>query len=305
MKNLESLDLFVRIVERRGMAAAGRELGLSAATVSARLASLEEHFGARLLTRTTRSLSPTSEGLVLLEGARRVLDEVHALESLVRRGADHLSGSIRVSAPIDIGRSWLVPLIDAFVAKHPSLHVELHLSDGYVDLAGGRFDLALRYGALHDSTLVVRKLVQVRRIVCAAPRYLERHAAPVVPKDLEDHNCLLMRFGDEPDSRWPFVVKGKPVRISVRGNRASNDGELVRRWCVRGFGVALKSEADVGRDLRAGRVVRLLREFEAPATDLQLVYAAGRAPARRVRALRDHVIDASATLMPSVATMTK
>lgn len=296
VNNLEILELFVLIVEKGGMAAAGRELGLAPATVSARVATLEEHFGTRLLNRTTRSLSPTSEGLALLEGARRVLAEMQAVETRVRLGAEHLSGSIRVSAPIDIGRNWLVPLIDGFIAEHPQLHIELYLSDGYVDLVGGGFDLALRYGALHDSTLIVRRLAQVRRIVCAAPSYLERHGSPAIPKDLEGHNCLLMRFGDEPDRHWPFVDDDRPVRVSVSGNRTSNDGELVRLWCVDGLGVALKSEADVGRDLEAGRLMPLLVDYEAPATDLQLVYPGGRTPARRMRSLLDHVIDASRSL---------
>src|SRR5690606_2266479 len=161
-----NLRLYLLIVEKGGMAAAGREMGLAPATVSTRLAALEDHFGTRLLHRTTRSLSPTSEGQALLEGARRVLAEMDGLESRRRYGASRLAGSIRLSAPSDLGRNWLMPLLDSFAEEHPELEFDVHLSDGYVDLTGQGFDLALRYGRLQDGSLRIRKLAELRRIVC-------------------------------------------------------------------------------------------------------------------------------------------
>ena len=293
---LENLKLFVLIVERGGMAAAGRELGLSPATVSARLAALEQHYDARLLHRTTRSLSLTSEGAELLDGARRIAAEMEELDARVRLGADRLSGPVRLTAPVDIGRRWLIPLIDSFLAAHPDLGIDLHLSDSYVDLAGAGFDLALRYGALEDSTLKVRKLAEVQRVVCAAPSYVKRNGPPKRPEDLRHHNCLLMRFGAEPDHRWRFTVDGREVRIPVHGDRVANDGELVRQWCLEGHGIAFKSAVDIGPDLKAKRLVRLLRGFETEPTELQLVYPGGRPPARRIRALLEHIVDARAQL---------
>lgn len=294
---LEHLRLFALIVERGGMAAAGRELGLSPATVSARVAWLEEHYGTRLLNRTTRSLSPTSEGVAVLEGARRVLEELEELEGRVRFGAEHLSGSVRLSAPVDLGKRWLIPLLDQFIEAHPEVHIDLHLSDGYVDLAGNGFDLALRYGMLHDSSLRSRRLAQVRRVVCASPEYLARRGTPRHPEELCEHDCLVMRFGEGQDVRWPFVIEGSEVSVTVRGNRTSNDGEVVRHWCMKGYGIARKSQADIHEALSSGALVALLADHEVAAVDLQLVYSAGKAPARRVRALMEHVITASETLV--------
>ncbi|MEL7370186.1 MAG: LysR family transcriptional regulator [Myxococcota bacterium] len=289
---LENLRLLVSIVEKGGMAAAGREWGLSPATVSARLAALEEHYGTRLIHRTTRSLSLTSEGAVLLEGARQIIAEMDDLEARVRLGAERLFGTMRITGPVDLGRGWLVPRLDAFLAKHPHLKLELQLSDGYVDLSRFGFDLALRYGTLSDSTLRVRKLTTVRRMACASPSYIEKNGTPQTPEDLAHHNCLVMRFGGEPDHHWPFKVDGKEVRISASGNRVANDGDLVRRWCLDGHGIALKSDLDIRADLDAGRLVPILTAFEADPTELQLVYPGGRSPSRRIRALIEHIVAA-------------
>lgn len=294
---LDNLQLFVLIVERGGMAAAGRELGYSPATVSARVVALEEHFGVRLLNRTTRSLSLTAEGRALFEGAQQVLAQMQALDGRVRMGADMLVGGIRVSAPVDLGRQWLVPLLDAFLEAHPALEVDLHLSDSFVDLNSCGYDVAVRYGALQDSSLRVRQLATVRRLVVASPEYLRRAGTPTTPEALSEHQCLLMRFGDDSERRWPFVVDGAQVDQAVGGARTSNDGELVRRWCVAGLGIARKSEPDVVEELRSGRLVRLLEPYEAPPVALQLISPGGQPPARRVRLFMDHLI---ASKVPSL-----
>ena len=135
---LDNLALFLRIVEKGGLAAAGREFGLSPATVSERLTALERHYGAALLTRTTRAISLTDEGRTLVDGARRLLAEADELESRVRLGVQTLSGPVRLSAPADLGRERVVPVVDAFLAEHPGVTVDLHLGDGYVDVVGQR-----------------------------------------------------------------------------------------------------------------------------------------------------------------------
>ncbi|WP_034177120.1 LysR family transcriptional regulator, partial [Burkholderia ambifaria] len=155
---LDNLALFLRIVEKGGLAAAGREVGLSPATVSERLAALESHYGAALLTRTTRAISLTDEGRTLVAGARRLLAEADELESRVRLGAQTLSGPVRLSAPADLGQARVVPVVDAFLAEHPGVTVDLHLGDGYVDLVGQGLDFAIRRGTLADSALRSRSL---------------------------------------------------------------------------------------------------------------------------------------------------
>jgi DNA-binding transcriptional LysR family regulator len=182
-----------------------------------------------------------------------------------------------------------VQLIDSFMAEHPQVRVDLTLTDGYVDLVAQGIDLALRFGTLKDSTLQQRKLGSNRRLVCAAPSYLKRHCIPRKPADLADHDCIRIRFGDTVDHAWAFSIKGKPVTQIVRGSRISNDGELVRAWCLRGYGIALKSDWDVAEHIAKGELVVLLAKYAPARTSLSLVYPGGRTPPRRIIALMDHV----------------
>lgn len=271
------------------MAAAGRELGLSPATVSERLAALEGHYGTALLTRTTRALNLTDEGRVLVEGARRLLAEADELESRIRHGTDALTGPIRCSAPEDLGRRTIVPLIDSFLDAHLSVSVDLHLADGYVDLVGQGFDFAVRHGVLADSSLRAKSLGDNRRIVCASPGYLATHGTPAHPDDLAHHECIVMRFGQNLDREWTFLVDGKPHRVSVRGRRIANDGGLVRLWCTQGRGIALKSIRDVEEDLATGALVEVLKTFNSGTTALQIAYPDSAVQPRRVRCLIDHI----------------
>lgn len=287
---IDNLTLFALIVEKGSLVAAGREAGLSSTTVSERLAALEAHYGVVLLNRTTRSISLTDEGQMVLERARHILAEIQDLESQVKYGADSLSGLIRISAPHDLGRSLIAAEVAQFLEDHPAVRVDLLLSDGFEDIVGGGIDLALRFGKTSDSSLRVRPLRYVRRIACAAPAYLARHPAPRRPEDLRDHNCLLMRFGGTLDYLWPFEVDGQFVSINVQGDRSTNDGALVREWAIAGYGIALKSELDVGPALRDGSLVEILPDHAAPALPLQMLFPPSRTQPRRVKALAERLM---------------
>ncbi len=180
--------------------------------------------------------------------------------------------------------------IAGFLADHPAISVELQLSDGYVDMVGQGFDIALRFGKITDSSLRIRTLGRVRRVVCAAPAYLAVHGVPKHPQDLKDHNCLIMRFGAGPDNVWHLGVEGAPETVTVRGDRVANDGALVRQWCLDGHGIALKSELDVGPYIRSGRLIQILAEHAPPPAPLQMLFPPGRAQPRRVRALADRLV---------------
>jgi DNA-binding transcriptional LysR family regulator len=292
MMILDNLVLFLRIIEKGGLAAAGRELGLSAASVSERLVALEKYYGAALLHRTTRAINLTDEGRLLVQGARRLLAEADELEALIRLGVEKISGPIRLSAPIDLGRSYVVPTLDAFLTEHPEVTIDLNLTDGYVDLVGQGQDFAIRYGELADSTLRVKRLAENRRIVCASPAYLKTRGTPQYPDDLVHHECLVMRYGLTTDREWPFLIDGKERRVVVQGHRIANDGELVRVWCRNGFGISRKSLLDVEADLREGALVELLRDFSSGRTGLQIVYPATQAQPKRVRLLIEKIAEA-------------
>jgi DNA-binding transcriptional LysR family regulator len=286
---ISNLSLFLQIVEKGSMAAAGREAGLSPTTVSERLSALESHFGVVLLNRTTRAISLTEEGRTLVEGARHLLGEVNDLEGRIRHGAQTLSGTIRISAPSDIGRNAVSNAINLFLAEHPAISIELILTDGYVDIVGEGIDLALRFGPVIDSSLRAKNLGNKKRIICAAPSYLEQYGKPTKPFDLKSHNCIVMRFGTRLDNVWRFGSNTLQQVITVKGNRISNDGALVRRWGLDGLGIILKSEFDVGADISAGNLIELLSDYAPAPTPLQILFPPSRAQPSRVRALAEHL----------------
>lgn len=287
--NLDHVRLFQRIVELGSMAAAARETGLSATSVSERLAALEAHFGVTLLHRTTRSISLTDAGRTFWQGAEQILEDTASLESQIRHGAETLSGLVRISAPSDLGRGLVSAAIDHFQTENPEVRFELHLYDGYVDIVGEGVDIALRFGPITDSSLRVRPLGEISRIVCASPDYIAENGRPEAPEDLAGHQCLIMRFGELLDNQWVFAQGTRKRTVMVNGRRISNDGHIVRMWCVAGAGIALKSELDIAEDLRTGRLVALLEDFKAPPRPLQMLFPPSRRQPTRVRAFADHL----------------
>lgn len=285
MDLLTNLSLFIRIAEKGGLGAAGRDMGFSPASVSERVSALEAHYGTRLLNRTTRAVSLTDEGRQLLTGARQLVGDAADLKSQIRHGNDHLSGMIRITATFDLGRNRLAPILDQFIEQHPDIEIDLILSDGQIDIVTQGIDLAVRFGTLSDSSLMRRRLGPSRRVVCASPAYLERFGTPQTPNDLMDHNCLLIRFGDQVDHEWPLQIGGRNRPVRVHGNRIANDGEQIRNWIVNGYGIGIKADWDIAEDVKAGRIVPILTDFAPSESDLQLVYPAGRPLPKRVRCL--------------------
>lgn len=286
---LENLALFLLIVEKGGLSAAGREIGLSPTSVSERLGALEKHYGATLLTRTTRSISLTDEGRMLMDGARRMLADAEEIESNIKLGTERISGLIRLSAPVDLGRNRIVPILDQFLEDNPNVSLDLNLTDGFLDLAGQGIDFAIRYGALSDSTLRVRKLSEGRRVVCASPAYLSVHGTPQHPSELAQQQCILMRFGANIHREWQFRADGRSFKVLVSGRRIANDGDQVRQWCLAGHGICIKSYIDVRDDLEAGRLIEVLETYSLQGVDLQIVYPSGHALPRRVKLLMDEI----------------
>jgi len=289
---LKSLALFTQIVEKGSLRAAAHELGFSPATVSERLAALEAHYGVVLLNRTTRSIHLTDEGRLLFEGAKEILSNIEELDSQIRFGSETFSGHIRVSAPIDLGRRIIAKEINSFMQEFPAITIELLLSDGFVDIVNEGIDMAVRFGTIADSTLRARPLGQKRRVLCAAPDYLDKHGIPIKPADLREHNCLVMRFGTHLDNVWKFGATQMKQVVTVKGNRISNDGALIHEWGLSGHGIMLKSELDVSKEIADGRLTELLADYAAPPLPLQLVFPPSRSQPRRVKAFSDRLAQA-------------
>ncbi len=253
---LHEIAVFARIVGTGSLSAAARDLGLSPALISRRLAALEARLGVRLINRTTRSLHLTDEGASYYETCTRVLAEMEEADAAVSAGRAEPRGVLRVALPASFGNQHVAPLVPAFAARYPLVQLALSLSDRAVSVVEEGFDLAIRIADLADSSLAARKLAPNRRVVCASPAYLRRYGAPRAPEDLAQHNCLTTTdFSMHWDYRAP---DGKPGSVRVTGRYACDNWEVLRDWALAGMGVALKSTWDVRRHLEDGSLVSLL-----------------------------------------------
>jgi DNA-binding transcriptional LysR family regulator len=255
---LQEITVFARIVGTGSLSAAARDLGMSPALVSRRLASLEARLGVRLVNRTTRSLHLTDEGSAYYETCTRVLADIEEADAAVSAGRAEPRGILRVALPAAFGNQHVAPLVPRFVERYPDVQLALSLSDRTVNVIEEGFDLAIRIADLADSSLAARKLAPNRRVVCASPAYLQRHGAPRSPEDLAQHNCLATDFSMNWDYRGP---DGKPGSVRVSGRYACDNWEVLREWALAGLGVALKSTWDVRRHLEDGSLVSLLPAY--------------------------------------------
>ncbi|MBS0471253.1 MAG: LysR family transcriptional regulator [Proteobacteria bacterium] len=286
---LADLRLFVAIVERGSLSAAADALGLSPGAVSQRLAALEQTLGTQLLRRTTRRSQLTDAGNRFHDTARRVLAELDDLGESLAAEQGTLRGPVRVTAPLDLGRNHVAPVLDAFVDAHPGVSASLVLSDTALDLAQNNIDIAIRYGRLPDSALQLRRISTNRRFPVASPAYLDKAGRPAKPQDLHAFNCMPLLRGEGRFDLWPFVADGVLTEVKVVGDREANDGDLLRRWAVEGRGIVLKSAWDVVADIETGLLEPLLTTFCPPDVDLQIVLPAMKQRPRRVIALVEHL----------------
>ena len=253
--SIQEMAVFARVVGAGSLSAAARELGLSPALVSRRLAALESRLGVRLINRTTRSLHLTDDGATYYEACARVLADIEEADATVSAGRVEPRGALRVALPASFGLQHIAPLIPRFAERYPQIQLALSLSDRTVNLIEEGFDLAVRIAHLEDSSLTARKLAPNRRVVCASPAYLKRHGAPQTPQELTQHNCLTTTdFAMNWDYKGP---DGKPGSVRVTGRYACDSWEVLREWARAGLGIALKSTWDVHRLLADGSLVEV------------------------------------------------
>ncbi|MFL6697306.1 MAG: LysR family transcriptional regulator [Vitreoscilla sp.] len=286
--DLQDMELFVRAVAAGSLSAAGRELGLSPAVASKRLARLEAQLGARLLQRSSRRLGLTDGGALYLERCQAILADVAEAEELLGGDDGRLGGTLRVSATSALGRRWVGPAVAAFAAKHPDLAIHLSLSDRLVDLVESGVDCAVRVGPLGDDRVVARKLADNRRVVCATPEYLKTHGTPQTPAELARHACLVLSSGAALHADWRFrPPRGVATHVRVRGRLVSDNGQQVHDWMLAGHGLARRSIWDVADELASGRLVEVLREWSDEEAPVSAVYASRRHLPRRTRLFID------------------
>lgn len=260
MTRLEDLDIFAQVARNLSMSAAGRELGLSPAVVSKRIKHLEERLGTRLFQRTTRQLSLTEAGQGFLIRIEAILAGIEDAEAFIAGRAEEARGTLKISAPTSFGRMHVAPHLKPFMQANPGITINLTLSDEFIDLVAGGYDLAIRIGELTDSSLVARRLAPVRRLLCASPDYVSTHGMPETLADLDRHVCLAPHNNDT----WRLEGPDGPVIYRPQGPLVTNSSEVIREAVIAGLGIALRSTWDVGPELKSGKLLPVLPFLEAP-----------------------------------------
>lgn len=280
-----SLRLFLRIAALGGVSAAAQDLALSPASASARLVKLEEAIGVRLFNRTTRAVSLTTDGEAFLPYAQQIIETLETGLNAVKGQGAEAEGLLRITMPGSFGRMHIIPALAEFQARYPLISLDLRLSDEVLDVVEGAYDLIIRNAPLADSSLIVRKLASDRRLLVAAPAYLERKGAPSTPDDLIEHQCGVLAD----ITRWKFE-NGQV--ITVPRSFAVNDGEALRKLLEQGMGIGIKSVWNASESLKSGLLVEVLPQFPlVTETSLWLLYPSRRIIAPKVHAMIDFLLE--------------
>ncbi len=273
MDRLKTLETFVAVVARGSLTAAAVAEGVAPAIIGRRLDALEARLGVKLLLRTTRRISLTTEGTAFLEDCQRVLADLANAEASVSAGGVQASGHLRITAPAGFGRRHVAPLVPWFREQHPEVTVSLNLSDRVVDLGGEGVDCAVRVGDLPDSSLVSLRLADNRRLCVATPAFLKRHGTPQHPSDLARFDCLALSSDASQTRGWAFQTGGQQVVYTKPGGPLDcSDGQVLHDWCLAGYGIAWRSTWEVEAEIASGQLVSVLDAFAAPPNGIYAVF---------------------------------
>ena len=288
MDRLTATRVFVEVVERGSQTAAADALEMSRAMVSRYLGELETWVGARLLHRTTRKLSLTGAGELLLEQCREMLVMADAMQSVSRTDEAAPRGTLRIACSQSLAQAWLVHALDDFTRLYPQVSVDLLVGSQAVNLVEARIDLALRITNQLDPNLIARQLAVCRSVVCATPAYLARHGTPQRPEDLAQHNCLSYAYFGR--SIWEFSRAGEPHAVAVSGNLSANESMVLLEAVLADIGISLQPRYSVGAHLRSGALVQLLPDYEPQQLGIHALYGTRRQMPPALRALLDFLI---------------
>lgn len=286
---LEDLQVILKVAEFRSITAAAASLDMRTATASAAIKRVEASLGVDLFVRTTRQLRLSTAGERYLPHCEQALQMLDVAKQSVKEDLAIVDGELRIGLSSDLGRNVVLPWLDDFLESYPKLSVKLNVSDSNVDFYRDSIDIALRYGSPKDANLYGFKICNVPRILCATPEYLQNYSMPKHPDELTLHNGLFYQLHDIIHDVWSFSHNETVCKIKMTGNRAANDGDLVRRWCIAGKGVATKSSLDMAADLLAERVVSVMPEFQPTATELWIICPSRQSITPAVRLLRDEL----------------
>ena len=269
--NTSDLNIFIRIVETGSITETAKQLSFTPAAVSSALKRLENQLDIQLIIRTTRQLRITPQGEQFLFYCRRALDSLEQGRIAAHQTQGTVSGKLRLSVSSDFGRNTLLPWIEELLEQHPLLSIELTVGDSISNFFQDQVDMVLRYGKPEDSTMISFHIATMKRITCASPTYISKFGEPSHPENLVEHNCLQHRLAGRLFNNWEYMDSSGTYKIKVDSNRVCNDTDIVRRWAVSGKGIAYRSQIDVFSDLRNGKLLQLLSDYESPPVELHLI----------------------------------
>ncbi|MGS0535409.1 LysR family transcriptional regulator [Pseudoalteromonas sp. SaAl2] len=294
---LDDLKLILKVAEFKSITLAAAKLDMRTATASAAIKRVEAALGVDLFVRTTRHLRLSAAGeryipqceqaLVVLENARQNLKGEH----------DEIEGELRVALSSDLGRNLVIPWIDEIMDKYPKVSLRAHISDSNIDFYRDSVDIALRYGSPSDTNVYGFKICNVPRLLCATKEYVQQHGNPQHPDELSQHQGLFYQLQDIINNVWEFTDGETKFKVKMDGSRAANDGDLVRRWCVAGKGIAVKSALDIADDLLNDRVITLMPGYQHTCGELWLICPSRQSITPAVRLLRDVCRDKANTTL--------
>lgn len=285
------LSFFTVLAAAGSLSAAARELGLTPAAVSKHLSAMERRAGVTLVNRTTRSMTLSPEGELYLLHARQILDDIETLAELLGHSKRQPKGLLRINATPGFGRNFIGPITSQYIALYPQMSVQLQLSATPPPVTDDAFDVCIRFGEPPDSRLVARRLAANRRLLCAAPTYLEKHGIPVTPADLGHHSCINIRQGEDAYGIWTLMAQAdtgsRKNNVRVNGGLSTNDGEIAVKWALDGHGILMRAEWDIRGHLENGALVRVLPDYMTPSADIYAVYSSRRQLSKRIRTFVD------------------
>ncbi|PMG31960.1 MULTISPECIES: LysR family transcriptional regulator [unclassified Shewanella] len=284
---LEDFQVILKVAEFRSITAAATNLDMRTATASAAVKRVEASLGVELFVRTTRHLRLSSAGERYLPQCEEALQMLEKAKMNMREELGIIDGEIRIALSSDLGRNVVTPWLDEFLLDYPDVSLRSSISDSNIDFYRDSVDMALRYGSPTDASMYGFKICDVPRLLCASPEYLAKYGTPSEPDDLLEHNALFYQLHDILQNEWLFNDGKEDIKVKLKGNRASNDGDLVRRWCVAGKGVAIKSCLDMADDLLTGKVVNVMADYKPTSTELWLICPSRQSITPTVRLLRD------------------
>jgi DNA-binding transcriptional LysR family regulator len=284
-------EFFILLARLKSMSGAARALDLTPPAVTKRLGLIEQRLGARLVNRTTRSVSLTPEGETYLRYATQIVGQVRQMEDEISGARSDPHGLLRVNATLGFGRTTIAPLVSDFAKRYPNVEIQFEVTDRPIDLVEEAFDLAIRFGELPDSRLSARRIMSNRRFLCASPKYLERFGTPERVEDLVRHRCIIHRQNDDAYGVWRYRQGDHTEALKVKGALSSNDGDIALRWALDGHGILIRSEWDLAKYLQSGRLKLVLADTLLPSADLFVYYPSQRNQTARARAFIDFLID--------------